>query len=76
MEYKNNFHVMQQSFASNLVEARTKAAISQQNLALLADIDQTSIARFEKGTGNPSLYMMYKLAKALNTSVYNLTMTK
>jgi DNA-binding XRE family transcriptional regulator len=76
MKYIEDFEVMQKSFALNLIEARNAVEMSQQELALYANIDQTSIARFEKGKSNPSLHAIFKLATALNTSVNSLTLIK
>lgn len=49
-----------------LIKAKRKEiAISQEELAFQADIDRTYVSQLERGIGNPSLHILYKVAKAL-----------
>ena len=52
-----------------LRKLRQKAGISQEKLALTADIDRTYISSIEKGERNISIVVLEKLAKALNVSI-------
>jgi transcriptional regulator with XRE-family HTH domain len=54
--------------AENLKAARKALALSQEELALEADIDRTYVSGIERGTRNPSLTMIAKLAERLNTT--------
>lgn len=52
-----------------LKEFRLKAGLSQEKLALNADLDRTYIPSIEKGERNISIVVLEKLAKALNVSI-------
>ncbi|HLD96498.1 MAG TPA: helix-turn-helix transcriptional regulator [Patescibacteria group bacterium] len=49
--------------------AREKRGISQEELAHRAGLYRTYIGHIENGRYSPSAYVLYKIAKALNTSV-------
>jgi transcriptional regulator with XRE-family HTH domain len=51
---------------------RTDKSISQENLALQADIDRTYISDIEKGERNISVEILEKLANALEISISDL----
>jgi transcriptional regulator with XRE-family HTH domain len=51
---------------------RIDKSISQESLALQANIDRTYISDIEKGDRNVSIEILEKLAKALEISVSNL----
>ncbi|MBN2758357.1 MAG: helix-turn-helix transcriptional regulator [Bacteroidales bacterium] len=50
-------------------ELRLNAGLSQEKLALNADLDRTYIPSIEKGERNISIVVLEKLAKALNVSI-------
>ena len=54
------------AFASNLKRLRTKARLSQEELALRAGLDRTYISGCERAVRNPSLLSVEKIAEALN----------
>ena len=54
--------------AENLKAARKALGLSQEELALEADIDRTYVSGMERGTRNPSLTMIAKLAERLKTT--------
>ena len=43
--------------------------LSQEELALLSDVDRTYIARIEEGKANPTVKVLYKLAKKLKVRI-------
>lgn len=55
-----------------IITERKKKSLSQEDLALLSDIDRTYLARIEEGKVNPSLKVMNKLARKLKLKVYEL----
>lgn len=59
-------------FGNKIKEERVKLNLSQEKLALEADVDRTYVNDIEKGTRNVSLIIAYKLSKALNIPFYNL----
>ena len=56
-------------FGNRIKEERLKIKLSQEKLALEADIDRTYINDIEKGTRNVSLNVANKLCKALNIPI-------
>ena len=51
--------------AWNLRRLRTERAVSQENLAVDADVDRTYISGIERETFNPSIDLLERLAHAL-----------
>lgn len=58
---------------SNIREQRTKLDLSQEMLAYNADIHRTYIGAVERGEKNVSFKNLYKISKALNITVSELT---
>ncbi len=56
-------------FGKNLKRLRLKKGISQESLALSANLDRTYIPSIEKGERNVSITVVEKLAKALNVNI-------
>ncbi|MGV3696406.1 helix-turn-helix domain-containing protein [Flavobacterium sp.] len=59
-------------FGKKVKEERLKLNLSQEKLALEAEIDRTYINDIEKGNRNVSLNIAYKLSKALKIPLANL----
>ena len=53
-------------------EVRLSKGISQEKLALLADVDRSYVGRIERGDNNVALLTLERLADALDTSVAKL----
>lgn len=60
---------IKKKFGKKLKQLRTEKGISQESLALSADLDRTYIPSIEKGERNVSITVVEKLAKALNVSI-------
>ena len=60
-------------FSKNLRYLRDKNKLSQNKLAEMANVNQTTIARWENEEVSPSLDNILDVANALNVSVANLT---
>lgn len=60
------------SFGTKLKATRKIKNISQEKLALLANIDRSYMGRIERGEVNITLEKVYVLANALECSVYDL----
>lgn len=52
-------------FGENLRKVRKQKGISQDKLALLADIDRSYVGRIERGEVNVTLEKVYQLAEIL-----------
>ncbi|WP_298556118.1 helix-turn-helix transcriptional regulator [uncultured Algibacter sp.] len=59
-------------FGNKIKEERLKLNLSQEKLALEADVDRTYVNDIEKGSRNISLVIAFKLSKALNIPLSNL----
>jgi transcriptional regulator with XRE-family HTH domain len=57
------------ALASMLIEARTKAKLSQAELAVRMGTSQSTVARLESGAAKPSLSTLERFAKATGTWV-------
>jgi transcriptional regulator with XRE-family HTH domain len=66
------FQHLQQTLAFNIKEKRKALGVTQEQLALDADIDRTYVSQIERGIGNPSLLILVKIAHRLNTSAQEL----
>ena len=53
----------------SLIRLRKEKGLSQRKLAILANIDQPSIARIESGKHTPSLKMLIKLLNVLEYKI-------
>lgn len=60
---------IKKKFGNNLKRLRLEKGISQESLALSADLDRTYIPSIEKGERNVSITVVEKLANALNVSI-------
>ncbi|MGY3406070.1 transcriptional regulator with XRE-family HTH domain [Bradyrhizobium sp. GM5.1] len=61
----NNAKAIRRRFGQRLREIRTKADLSQEELADLAQLDRSYIGGVERGERNVSLINIYKIARAL-----------
>ena len=60
------------TLAALIKERRAELGLSQEALALEADIDRTFVSQIERGVGNPSLRILCALADRLGLPVYAL----
>lgn len=58
-----------QRLGERIIIARKKRKLSQEQLALLSDMDRTYLARIEEGKANPSVKVLNKLSRVLKTRV-------
>ena len=59
--------------ARNLATLRQVRGLTQDGLAKAAEVPRSTIANLESGDGNPSLAVLVKVARALSTSIDELT---
>lgn len=55
--------------ARNLRKIRVQQNISQENLAVDAEIDRTYVSRLERGLENPTVAVLERLAQALDSEI-------
>lgn len=66
---------LQQRFGKRVRALRERAGISQEQLALDAELDRTYISKIERGLGNPSLLAIAQLAATLKVDIRDLLMS-
>lgn len=66
--FKAEYDELEAEFAilQALIDARKKLGLTQQELARRTHINQADISKIEKGSSNPSLNTLKKLAKGMN----------
>ncbi len=52
-----------------IIHVRNKKKLSQEQVALLSDIDRTYFARIEEGKANPSIKILSKIARILKMRI-------
>lgn len=60
------------AFGKVLRESRTKAGLTQERLALDAEIDPTYISLLERGLRQPTLDVLFRLGRVLGVSAATL----
>lgn len=68
----SSFENQRACLAANLRKYRLRLGISQEQLALDADIDRTFISQIEREIGNPSLRILCQIADRLEIDVSTL----
>lgn len=67
-----DYEQIREQLASNIRALRSRKGLSQEALALSADLDRTYISQIERRVGNPSLLVLCKLAAILEVDVVEL----
>lgn len=62
-----DFEQLRRTLATNVKRVRVARDLSQEQLAFEAEIDRTYVSQIERAVINPSLLVLYKVAKALGT---------
>lgn len=66
-EFKKEWDALEQEYSiiQAVIDARKSKNMTQKQLAELTGINQSDISRIEKGTANPSLNTLRRLAKGM-----------
>lgn len=67
-----DYEQVRQDLARNMKDFRGKRGLSQEALALSADVDRTYVSQIERAVGNPSLLVLCKLGAILETDMLDL----
>ena len=73
--YEDGITVRQEEVPINMLvgnailEARTKAGLSQKDLSAATGIDQSDISKIERGAANPSMMTLQRIADALGAKL-------
>lgn len=70
-EFKEGYDALEPEFSliKALMEARSEKGLTQKELAEITGISQGDISRIERGTANPSIKTIQRLATALDKKV-------
>jgi transcriptional regulator with XRE-family HTH domain len=63
---RNQFLV---SLGARLRSVRKQKRITQQQLAVLCNIEKANLSRIESGITNPTILTLFKMSKALDTTL-------
>lgn len=67
-----DYEQVRQDLARNMKDFRGKRGLSQEALALSADVDRTYVSQIERAVGNPSLLVLCKLGVILDIDVLDM----
>ena len=65
----NNFDVLRAQLAAELKTARLRVGLTQEALALAAEVDRTYVSQLERGVANPSLLILHRLSRILGVEL-------
>ncbi len=60
---------LQAALAEQIRSERQRVGLSQEALALAAEVDRTYVSQLERGIANPSLQILHRLATALDAEL-------
>ena len=63
------FKFLQQDLASRIRAARKSRGLSQEALALAAEVDRSYVSQLERGVANPSLAILQRVSEVLGVSL-------
>ena len=66
---RRDYEQVRQALAYNIRELRGQQGLSQEALALSAEVDRTYVSQIERGVGNPSLLVLHKLGTTLGVDI-------
>jgi len=67
---RGNFYYKR--LGESIISYRKKLRLSQQQVAILSDVDRSYLAEVEEGKANPSVRFLHRIAKILKIKVKNL----
>jgi transcriptional regulator with XRE-family HTH domain len=69
------YEKLQQVLAANTKALREVRGLSQEMLALEAEVDRTYVSQIERGVCNPSLRVLHQIASTLKVPISDLLST-
>lgn len=69
MDANPSFEKLRAELAAAIKHARSAAALSQEELALAAEVDRTYVSQIERQIANPSLLVLARLADTLDAEI-------
>ena len=68
----SNEYTFLKKFGSRIAELRRKSGLTQEKLAELVGVDRSYIGYVERGQRNPSMGVVYRIAKVIGVSLAEL----
>ena len=65
MSVAKSFDDLRTELANEIKQARRRLGLSQETLALQADVDRTYVSQLERGIANPSILILYRISTVL-----------
>lgn len=69
---EHRFDAAKATLAKNIKQLRQDIGLSQEGLALAAEVDRSYVSQIERAIGNPSLMILCRLADVLGVEVSSL----
>lgn len=66
---QNELEKLRASIAAQVKALRATKGLSQEDLALAADVDRSYVSQLERGIANPTLTILLRIADALHAKV-------
>jgi transcriptional regulator with XRE-family HTH domain len=70
--WRNSYKKTREGLARNIKDLRGKRGLSQERLALAAQVDRTLISKIERCIANPTLEILVKIAFTLEITLSEL----
>ncbi|MFV9650457.1 helix-turn-helix domain-containing protein [Pseudomonas citrulli] len=67
-----DYEQLRLQLAANIRSMRRLKNLTQEQLALMAEVDRTYVSQIERGVGNPSLLVLCKLANIFEIKTHQL----
>ena len=64
-----SFDDLRAELANEIRQSRRQLGLSQEALALQAEVDRTYVSQLERGVANPSLLILHRLAVVLGVNL-------
>ena len=64
---RGNFYYKR--LGETIIKSRQERCLSQEQLALLSDVDRSYLAEVEEGKANPSVKFLHKISKILKVKI-------
>lgn len=65
MSVAKSFDALRAQLADEIKQSRRRLGLSQEALALQAEVDRTYVSQLERGIANPSLLILHRISTVL-----------
>ena len=72
MQDNNKGNFFYKRLGKRLIIERKRRKLTQEDVAILSEVDRTYLARIEEGKANPTIKTLGKISKAFKIKLYSL----